>query len=112
MFAAGSAMLAFFLLRRTYARLGKRTRGGSGPHLDAQPRPTDAWTGARADLDANFSRRQVELYELSRELRGKLDSKIIILNELVEQSQRQIERLETLLEETESREAPVHAEER
>lgn len=113
MFAAGCALLAYFLLRRAYTKLGRRrSRGGSGPHLAEQPRPATAWDGARADTAARFDREQVELHELGRELQGRLDSKITVLNELVAKSQQQIERLEALLDEREEQEPQIHADER
>lgn len=96
-FAAGCALLTMILLRRSYRYFGKRRRG-SGKPIDAQPRPTDPWAGAKKDAAARFDREQVELHELARELMGQLESKTIVLNELVMQSQRQIERLEELLE--------------
>ena len=100
-FAAGCALLTMILLRRSYRYFGRRrTRGGSGPHIDAQPRPKDKWDGVKKDADARFNRDQVELYDLARDLKGQLDSKIIVLNELVLKSQKQIDRLEELLAES------------
>ncbi len=100
-FAAGCALLTMILLRRSYRYFGNsRSRGGSGPAIDAQPRPTDKWDGAKKDANARFDRDQVELYDLARDLKGQLDSKIIVLNELVTKSQQQIDRLEALLEES------------
>ena len=99
-FAAGCALLTMVLLRRSYRYYGRRTRGGSGPAIELQPRPTNKWDGANKDVNTRFDRDQVELYDLARDLKGQLDSKIIVLNELVTRSQQQIDRLEALLEES------------
>lgn len=99
MLAAGAALLTFLLMRkRSQWRVDRsaRRRPETGPDVELPPPPAP-WTGPSRDASAD--RAQVELHELARELRGQLDSKIIVLNELVAQSQRQIERLETLLEE-------------
>lgn len=98
-FAAGIGLLTWLLLRKTFRRMGKRTKSGSGPYLEKQPRPTHVWDGAKEDATARFNRQQVELHDLARDLNGQLDSKLVILRELVAQSETQIERLETLLEE-------------
>lgn len=100
LFALGCAMATMILLRRSFRHFGKRTWGGSGPHIVAQPRPKTPWEGSRQDTEARFNRQQVELHELARDLTGQLDSKIVILRELVAQSERQIEQLEALLGET------------
>lgn len=97
-FAAGCGLLTMILLRRSYRHFGKRTRGGSGPAIDTQPRPTDPWAGVKRDAGARFDRQKVEMHELARDLMGQLESKTIVLNELVQQSQRQIDRLTELLD--------------
>lgn len=106
MFALGCALLTGILLRRTFRQLRKRgKRAGSGPHLEAQARPASKWDGAKKDAEARFSRQQVELHDMARDLNGQIDSKLILFRELVAQSERQIERLETLLGEAERRES-------
>ncbi|TWT46934.1 hypothetical protein [Botrimarina hoheduenensis] len=100
-FALGCGILTAILLRRSYRYFGKRTRGGSGPPIASQPRPADAWDGAKRDAAARLGREKVELHELARDLIGQLDSKMILLNELVQQSHQQIERLQTLLDRAE-----------
>jgi hypothetical protein len=42
------------------------------------------------------------MYEMSRDLNGQLNSKMLVLEQLIAQSQRQIERMEQLIEATES----------
>ncbi|MEO0529243.1 MAG: hypothetical protein AAF266_01565 [Planctomycetota bacterium] len=104
MFALGCAGLTAILLRTAYRRLGKRKRGGgSGPHIEAQARPTSTWDGAKQDAHARLSRQEVELHEMARDLTGQIDSKLILFQQLVAQSQQQIERLEALLREAETK---------
>lgn len=100
-FAVGCGLLTAILLRRSYRYFGKRSRGGSGPAIAAQRRPSSAWDGARHDAEARFNRQQVELHDLARDLTGQIDSKMILLRELIAQSERQVTRLEELLDEAE-----------
>lgn len=102
-FAAGIGLLSWLLLRKTFKRLSKRTRSGSGPYLEKQRRPEHEWEGAKQDANARFDRQQVELHELARDLNGQIDSKLILFRELLKQSDEQIARLEDLLEEAEKR---------
>lgn len=102
LFALGCGLLTAILLRRSYKYFGSRPKKSKGP-IEKQPRPTGPWSGAYSDAQARFDRQQVELHELARELKGQLDSKIMILQELVARSERQIERLETLLDEAEKK---------
>lgn len=107
MFIAGIALLTMILLRRTYRQLGGRQRRkfDSRP-IDAQPRPEHRWDGAKRDTAAVIERQKVELAELSRDVNGQLDTKIMVLRELIAMSQQQIDRMETLL--GEAQEAPAH----
>lgn len=104
MFAAGCGLLAAILLRRTYKRLGRRRR--NTPAIDAQPRPETAWSGAQGDASARIARQEVELHDRARDVTGQIDSKLILLRELIAQSESQIERLEALLEQTRECETP------
>lgn len=100
MFLAGCGLLTAILLRRSYRYFGTtRRRAGSGPVIEAQPRPATAWDGARRDASAQIERQKVELSELARDANGQLTSKIAMLEQLVETSNRQIERMEELLAE-------------
>ena len=80
--------------------------------IDAQPRPESAWTGAQADAAARIGRQEVELHERGREITAQIDSKLILLGELMAKSQVQIDRLEELLSEAEQREPQLHTDER
>ncbi|MCG8449537.1 MAG: ferritin-like domain-containing protein [Pirellulales bacterium] len=101
MFLAGCALLTFILLKRSYRHFGKRHKSNSGP-IEYVRRPTSKWDGAQRDALAQIERQKVEMHEMSRDLNGQLNSRIIILEKLVGQSQQQIERLEQLLEQNES----------
>ncbi|MCG8449698.1 MAG: hypothetical protein MI725_08970 [Pirellulales bacterium] len=101
MFLAGCALLTFILLRRSYRHFGKRRQSSSAP-IERQHRPTGKWDGAQRDALAQIERQKVEMHEMSRELNGQLNSKILVLENLISQSQRQIERMEQLLEQNES----------
>lgn len=103
MFAAGCAAFTFILLRLSWRRGAKRSRGGSGPALDAQPRPKHQWDGAQKDAEARFDRHQVELHDLARDLTAQIDSKLVLLQQLIAQSDERIQRLEELLGEIERR---------
>lgn len=107
MFIGGIALLTMILLRRTYRQVGNRRRKQDSRHLDSQPRPTSQWDGAKADTSAVIERQKVELAELSRDVNGQLDSKIMVLRELITQSNEQIARMEVLLSSAESVEPQV-----
>jgi len=102
LFVAGCAVAAWVLLRRR----GRIASGGrrSVNHLEQLHRPTSQWDGAARDAAALAEQQQVELHELARDVSGRLDSKMILLQQLMAKSQQQIERLEELLAELQQRE--------
>lgn len=102
MFLAGVALITILLVRKTYRRMGRgraKLTGGRGPAIQAQPRPADAWDGAYRDASAHIQREKVELHEMARDVNGQLTSKIIMLEQLIETSSGQIQRMEQLLAE-------------
>lgn len=102
MFLAGVGLLSFILLKRSYRYFGgRRTTRKEGP-LDLQHRPTSKWDGAQRDRYAHAEREKVELYEMARELKGDLNSRIIVLERLIAESGEQIRRMEELLQEMNS----------
>ena len=105
MFLAGCGLLTLLLLRRSHRYFGRRrTSGSSGSSgLDLQPRPTSKWSGAQHDTLARIDRERVDLYDMARDLEGQLNSKILILEQLIATNERQIERMEQLLGEAEER---------
>ena len=101
-FFAGCALLTLILLKRSY-RLGRR-KSSSAP-IERIARPASKWDGAQRDTLAQVERQKVDMYDMARDLNGQLSSRIIVLEQLVGESQQQIERLETLLAKAEYTEA-------
>jgi len=98
MFLAGCGLLTMLLLRRSFRYFQGRGRGGgSGPTIELQHRPTSEWDGAYGDASASIERQKVELHEFARDAAGQLNSKLIMLDQLLRKSDRQIERMEALL---------------
>jgi anti-sigma factor RsiW len=83
--AAGSALLAFVLLRRLWRR------SSSPPPAT----PSEARTDARGALD----RYEVELHELAREVTARIDTKLALLEELIRQADARAAELRSLLKE-------------
>lgn len=96
-FLAGVGLLTFMLMRRSYRYFARPRRNRNEKPIELQHRPKSAWDGVQHDAMAHIDRQKVEMFEMSRDLNGQLSSKIIILEKLIEDSQRQITRLETLL---------------
>jgi hypothetical protein len=106
MFLAGCALLTAILLRRSYRYFGRR-RGSNKNEtaIDHQPRPTDAWSGMQKDVAAHLQRQEVELFDFARDVAGQLDSKMRVLQQLIAESNQQIERMEQLLDDAERQNA-------
>jgi hypothetical protein len=97
MFLAGVGLLTFILMRRSYRYFGKSRRRRNDTALDLQPRPKAPWDGVQHDAMARIDRQKVEMFEMARDLNGQLCSKIIVLEKLIADSQRQITRMEELV---------------
>ena len=97
MFLAGVALLTFILMKRAYRYFGKPRRSSSSAPIDLQHRPRTAWDGVQQDSLARVERQKVEMHEMSRDLNGQLTTKIVILEKLIGDSQRQIEQMEELI---------------
>ena len=97
MFLAGVGLLTFILLKRSYRYFSRSRRIRNDKPLELQPRPKGPWDGAQRDTMARIERQKVEMFEMSRDLNGQLNSKIIVLEKLIADSQRQITRMEALL---------------
>lgn len=102
MLALGVGILVSIFLRITYRRLGKRKKNNTTKPIVAQPRPDTPWSGAYQDADAQLNRKEVELQEMVRNVTATIDNKLILLQQLIAQSQQQIDRLEELLQESEA----------
>ena len=97
---AGVALLTWILMKRSGRYFGRKRDKSNNP-IETQPRPTGKWDGIQRDAMAQVERQKVEMHEMSRDINGQLSSKIIILEQLISDSQRQIDRLETLLDKAE-----------
>jgi hypothetical protein len=102
LFLAGCAILTWVLLRRGYRRCGRRARPGTGDYLEHVHRPTNPWDGACHDATALIERQKVELCDMARDATGRLDSKMIVLEHMIADGQKQIDRMEQLLAELEA----------
>ena len=100
MFLAGCAMLTPILLKRSYRYFGSRNRNRQRSPIEAVPRPTTKWDGAQRDTMARIEQEKVEMFEMARDLNGQLNTRIVLLEQLIRESQQKIDRLEQLLGET------------
>ena len=98
MFLAGIGLLTFILMKRSYRYFAKPRRLRNDAALDLQPRPRAPWDGVQHDAMARIERQKVEMFEMARDLNGQLSSKIIVLEKLIADSQRQITRMEELVD--------------
>jgi hypothetical protein len=92
---AGLAILLIWFSLRRLSRRRARTAG-------SEPTAPSASTFARIDgphLDApaEFARWEVAMHETARELMGRLDSKIVIVEQLVREAREVADRIEALL---------------
>ena len=101
MFLAGAGLLTFILMKRSHRYFGRKQRSRNEGPLDLQHRPTGKWEGAQKDSVAHIEREKVEMYDMARELKGQLNSRIIVLEQLIAESGGQIRRMEELLAEME-----------
>lgn len=97
MFLAGIALLTGLLMRRSYRHFGGRRQKFDTRPIDAQPRPPKTPNIAMHDSATTLERQKVELAQMSRDVNGQLDTKILILRDLIARSEKQIERMEELL---------------
>ncbi len=102
MFLVGCALLVSILLKRSYRYFGKKKGSTVITGLEHLPRPKSTWEGTYRDAGAIFDRQEVEMAEMARDLSGQLTTKMIVLEQLIADSQKQIDRMEELLKEMES----------
>lgn len=98
MFLAGVGLLTYFLLRRSFRYFGRHTKPSHKP-IEHLTRPASTWDGSQRDMFAQIERQKVEMEEMARDLNGQLNTKIMVLEQLISDSQRQLERMETMLAE-------------
>ena len=99
LFLGGCVLLTWVLLRRYYIARGSASRRQGPNYLEHVPRPTSAWDGVQKDTLAVVERQKVELQEMARDVNGRVDTKLRLLDQLIVQNQAQIERMEVLLAE-------------
>lgn len=102
MFLVGCALLVSILLKRSYRYFGKAKGSTVITGLEHLPRPKSSWDGTYRDAGAIVDRKEVEMAELARDLSGQLTTKMIVLEQLISDSQKQIDRMEELLKEMET----------
>ena len=90
LFMLGALLVMMVMMRRTYR--GSETAGGRMPR-QATRNVSSAATRA-ADLPGDGNLWEVRMHELARELSGQLDSKIVIVQQLVRHAEQQTARLE------------------
>lgn len=96
-FLLGCAILVSILLKRSFQYFDKARPRATIVGLERLPRPQQPWEGTYRELSATPEQQEVEMAEVARDLMGQLTAKTIILEQLIADSQRQIERMEELL---------------
>lgn len=97
MFLAGVALLTIICLRKWYRHYGKRARLRRQRRENKRPRDQKSNSQPLLDAPTDVLRWQVEMHDLSRDLKAELDSKIAALQAVIAMARRESERLESLL---------------
>jgi hypothetical protein len=97
LFVMGAMLIVFVLVRRSRKRghLAKMSSVSPPPHVAHPP------AGHHLDAPGAMGRWEVEMYELARDLAGQLDSKLVIVQQLVRNAEQATARLEALIERAE-----------
>jgi hypothetical protein len=98
-----ATVIAMGLLMRRMA--GRQTRKSSDPSLGFA-RGSQAKLEHLLELPPATNRCQVEMHELARDMQGELDSKMRVLQILIDQARREADRLEELIAEGRSQPSP------
>ncbi|MGE0610664.1 MAG: hypothetical protein AB7O62_26475 [Pirellulales bacterium] len=94
MFLAAFALAAGLLIYRLQVR-----RGGKRPLRDERS-ATDRTRRSQLMPGKSYDDARVELHDLSREIIGKIDSKLALLEQLIRDARQESARLESLLQQT------------
>lgn len=97
LFLVGLALTCGVLLFRTHRQLSRQPKNELPPPASYSPSPKPAARAHRLDAPSEVRHWEVEMRELSRELQGQLDSKIAVLQHLINDARQQAERLEAAL---------------
>jgi len=88
----GLAVVIFvFLMRRTFLRLG-----GSFKHQPERP-PADAPPSVHRSIEAVAEQLEVRLFDFARDVEGRIQTRIAVLDRLIVDADREILRLQDLL---------------
>jgi hypothetical protein len=88
MMLAGMGLLVYLLLRKSHLEHVEQQRTRVVTDVKALPRSKPTWQATENG---------VEMAEMARDLNGQLTTKMIVLEQLIADSQKQIERMEELL---------------
>ena len=102
-FFLGVALITTLLLRKSQRRLGRRRIGSIDPPIVHVPEVNTPWLSSSHRTESSLDSQEIELYEFTRELTGRLDSKIAVLQQLIIQSEAKISELRQLLDELDKR---------
>src|SRR5580704_8258124 len=94
LFVAGAMLIVFVLVRRSR----KRAHLTKLPPVSPPPHPAHPPAGHHLDAPGAMGRWEVEMHDLARDLAGQLDSKIVIVQSLVQDAQQATARLEALIQ--------------
>jgi len=92
MLLAGMALLVYFLMRKSHVQ-ESRQRSRVVTEVKSFPHATSVW---------RTTDQGVEMAEVARDLNGQLATKMIVLEQLLADSEKQIARMEKLLAKMES----------
>ena len=95
----GVALMTVIMLRITYRRLGKQRRDKNDAPFIQSARSTAHAQTPRLNTATEIDRKEIEMFEITRELTGQLDSKIVIVQQLIADCDVRIQRLQELLDE-------------
>lgn len=99
LFLAGLGLTCGFLLFRTHRQFNAKPKAKpSPPSTWSKPQPPAEPTAHRLGAPPEVRRWEAELHELTRELRGQLDTKIALLEHLIRDAAEQAARLEVAIE--------------
>jgi len=99
LFLLGLALAITILLRRSYRYFGRRKRDSRTIASVAAPPKDDR--EPLIDAPPNILRWQVEMHETARDMKAELDTKMIALQQLIQQAREQTQRLESALDRAE-----------
>jgi hypothetical protein len=96
--AAALAILGALLLLFAFSRQRRQRATLSQPETTSrQDAPGSSAVDSRLDAPPSFARFDVAMHETARDLMGRLDTKIVIIEQLVREANQAADRIEALL---------------